>query len=210
MSEKETSPPLTLSAGGSPVRTSLSLAEGLASSQNHEVDFGLSTPESFARFDPASSSWRTSQHSLLEGSTLYSESWPRAGMMRNGTVCRRQPSAPLTDATDSFSWPTPRASDGKSAGPGTKDATLIRRGNSGFGWNLAEAVQVKARNLYPTPQARDWKDGLNPKPHGRHSESLPIVIAGQEPNGGALNPTWVEWLMGFPSGWTDLEPSGTL
>jgi DNA (cytosine-5)-methyltransferase 1 len=24
-------------------------------------------------------------------------------------------------------------------------------------------------------------------------------------NGGKLNPTWVEWLMGFPLGWTDLE-----
>ena len=28
-------------------------------------------------------------------------------------------------------------------------------------------------------------------------------------NGGQLNPTWVEWLMGFPPGWTDLNPSGT-
>jgi DNA (cytosine-5)-methyltransferase 1 len=24
-------------------------------------------------------------------------------------------------------------------------------------------------------------------------------------NGGKLNPMWVEWLMGFPAGWTDLE-----
>jgi hypothetical protein len=27
--------------------------------------------------------------------------------------------------------------------------------------------------------------------------------------GGPPNPEWVEWLMGFPVGWTDLEPSGT-
>lgn len=28
-------------------------------------------------------------------------------------------------------------------------------------------------------------------------------------NGGQLNPDWVEWLMGFPIGWTDIaaEPS---
>jgi hypothetical protein len=25
-------------------------------------------------------------------------------------------------------------------------------------------------------------------------------------DGGQLNPTWVEWLMGFPLGHTDLEP----
>jgi hypothetical protein len=28
-------------------------------------------------------------------------------------------------------------------------------------------------------------------------------------NGGKLNPMWVEWLMGFPLGWTDLEDSET-
>lgn len=27
-----------------------------------------------------------------------------------------------------------------------------------------------------------------------------------EQNGGRLNPTWVEWLMGWPLGWTDLKP----
>ena len=26
---------------------------------------------------------------------------------------------------------------------------------------------------------------------------------------GALNPPWVEWLMGFPIGWTDCEPAAT-
>jgi DNA (cytosine-5)-methyltransferase 1 len=26
------------------------------------------------------------------------------------------------------------------------------------------------------------------------------------PSGGPLNPTWVEWLMGWPLGWTALEP----
>lgn len=27
--------------------------------------------------------------------------------------------------------------------------------------------------------------------------------------GGPLNPTWVEWLMGFPIGWTAFEPLAT-
>jgi hypothetical protein len=27
--------------------------------------------------------------------------------------------------------------------------------------------------------------------------------------GGQMNPTWVEWLMGFPPGWTDLNASET-
>ncbi len=27
--------------------------------------------------------------------------------------------------------------------------------------------------------------------------------------GGQLNPTWVEWLIGFPIGWSDLKDSET-
>ncbi len=30
-----------------------------------------------------------------------------------------------------------------------------------------------------------------------------------EATGGHLNPTWVEWLMGWPVGWTDLKPLET-
>jgi hypothetical protein len=30
-----------------------------------------------------------------------------------------------------------------------------------------------------------------------------------DPAGGSLNPTWVEWLMGFPLGWTDCEHLAT-
>jgi len=29
-------------------------------------------------------------------------------------------------------------------------------------------------------------------------------------NGGQLNPAWVEWLMGWPKGWTDLKQMGGL
>ena len=35
------------------------------------------------------------------------------------------------------------------------------------------------------------------------------VRLGWTASGGQLNPTWVEWLMGFPLGWTDLGPSAT-
>jgi hypothetical protein len=31
----------------------------------------------------------------------------------------------------------------------------------------------------------------------------------QSGHGGQLNPDWVEWLMGWPIGWTDCEPLGT-
>lgn len=87
-------------------------------------------------------------------------------------------------------WPTPRAGN-----PGS-------RPNGKGGKILAE--EVKKSLILPTPTTRDWKDsGPNTdySPREGHSPGLPQVIGGQ------LNPTWVEWLMGFPLGWTDLEPS---
>jgi hypothetical protein len=63
--------------------------------------------------------------------------------------------------------------------------------------NPAEFIQ-----MWPTPRAN--------KPEGYSSENfrptLAQVVTGEEkPQHGQLNPTWVEWLMGFPPGWTDLN-----
>jgi hypothetical protein len=55
--------------------------------------------------------------------------------------------------------------------------------------------------LYPTPSAcqghnsgriDEWGGSQNP-------------FRGTAEGGGQLNPMWVEWLMGFPLGWTDLN-----
>ena len=58
---------------------------------------------------------------------------------------------------------------------------------------------------FRTPSSRDWK-GMSAKswrerPTGDPTPTLPDQIGGQ------LNPRWVEWLMGYPDGWTDLEGS---
>lgn len=54
--------------------------------------------------------------------------------------------------------------------------------------------------ILPTPASRDYRSP-NSKPYaerggGKKGEQLPNAV------GGSLNPTWVEWLMGFPPGWT--------
>ena len=61
--------------------------------------------------------------------------------------------------------------------------------------------------MYPTPLATQRGDC--PAERRRHSPCLESVVAMQESNGGRLNPTWVEWLMNFPIGWTDLDASET-
>jgi len=253
--------PLTRYAEGSRARTSQTLASRLALRVSEAVS-GLNTPVSLANYDPASSSWKTSQRCLIEGWTVFSETWPRSGMMRSGIAYQLAPLAPLTSGTGFGSWPTPNAApltnstslrcsgDGRTKPnklgwavamwptPTTfytrenwsiekvrakqaevKAATLAKgkhQTGNGFGLHLAHAVK-----MWPTPSARDWKD--NPgawmwnatNPDGTHrnrTDQLPrkvYAVEGTAQNGGQLNPTWVEWLMGFPLGHTDLEPSET-
>lgn len=72
--------------------------------------------------------------------------------------------------------------------------------------SLDEAPPSWAR-MWPTPAARDYRHP-NGQPYsarggGTKGEQLPNSV------GGPLNPTWVEWLMRFPTGWTDCRPSAT-
>lgn len=219
---------LTCSVEDSRVRTSVTLATEKALTENAPA-FGLSLLDSLARFDPDTSSWKTSQRCLVEGLDEFSETWPRAGMTRNGIAFQRQPLVPLTDVIDCGWLPTPTAQGGennKSASSGAsvrptletmarkaqwptptaseRDATPKRfmRGNL----NLAAAVR------WPTPRAADWKGASS------HTACVDRRIATGEANlpesvqpstPGQLNPTWVEWLMGYPLGWTDLGDSAT-
>jgi hypothetical protein len=60
----------------------------------------------------------------------------------------------------------------------------------------------RAMEMLPTPTARDWRSGkASEATMERNARPL------SEHVGGSLNPEWVEWLMGFPVGWTALEPS---
>lgn len=62
--------------------------------------------------------------------------------------------------------------------------------------NLAAMAKY---SLWLTPMATNWKN----RETCDHSRDLKKAIGGQ------LNPNWVEWLMGWPIGWTALEPLAT-
>lgn len=60
----------------------------------------------------------------------------------------------------------------------------------------------------PTPKARDWKDCGSKEAQQRQMQkrdypSLAVVVGAQ--SGGSLNPSWVEWLMGYQTEWTALS-----
>ena len=95
-------------------------------------------------------------------------------------------------------WPTPSASDcGRTAIHPclTKNGTIRHIGKTG---NQSYARLDAVAALFPTPKANCGNHPSN-APNRQGSPDLQSVC------GGSLNPTWVEWLMGFPIGWTDLE-----
>lgn len=89
-------------------------------------------------------------------------------------------------------WPTPDAY------PRGGPQDVEKRKAGGHSVNLQDAV------AFPTPTSRDWKDnGQSPAELERNSTTLATIA------GGSLNPRWVEWLMGYPLGWTALKDSET-
>jgi DNA (cytosine-5)-methyltransferase 1 len=63
--------------------------------------------------------------------------------------------------------------------------------------------------MWPTPTASEDAAGTI---DGNMQQMLTHAAKRSDPDGtaagGQLNPTWVEWLMGFPPGWTDCEHLG--
>ena len=76
---------LTWFLAGFPAKTSARQAEQTEKdSKENALDCGSKWPESLARYDRVSRSWKTAQLSLFGGSVEFSETWPRWGMMRGG------------------------------------------------------------------------------------------------------------------------------
>ena len=56
---------------------------------------------------------------------------------------------------------------------------------------------------FPTPTATNTKaNHMRGDDKGKERESRSYGVEG----GGQLNPPWVEWLQGWPIGWTELRP----
>ena len=108
---------LTSLQAGFPAKT-LALQEDVQECPaTQEADFGQKSSDWLAKYDRDTSSWKTSQTCLLallanpgDGSGVFSETWPSAGMMRNGKTFQRRPWAlPIADSASGL-LPTPRRS----------------------------------------------------------------------------------------------------
>jgi hypothetical protein len=159
-----------------------------------------------ARYDPNTHSLRTVQCSLFEDLNQSLQTWPRWGSMRNGE-CFQQPMLVQIIQENEFGlsvkYPTP------TVGMVTGGQNPEKGGQVGLGY-------MARKNKWPTPDANCGQRGTQPKwttkrPSGHPAQySINQAVRDVEQNnGGPLNPMWVEWLMGWPLGWTDLKPLET-
>jgi hypothetical protein len=174
----------------------LAQQEKAQESTESEAECGEKWHASFARYDPDTSLWRTAQCSLLGGLDAFSETWPQWGLMRDGE-CWEQRTLEQTirgtgyglspDNVSAFHTPNTTGLDG--------------------GSNSRKALRARMKML-PTPKVQDSRHAkmrqLN-ELDDHWKSNLGKVVSAQV-NGGSLNLTWLEWLMGWPLGWTDLKP----
>lgn len=71
---------------------------------------------SLARWDRATSSWRTSPGLFDSEPPIFSGDWPTSGSMRSGACSAARESEPLIDGSGSSCWPTATAGDSKASG----------------------------------------------------------------------------------------------
>lgn len=142
------------------------------------------------RWNPPSSSWRTCQQFLFEDLEKLPEVLPLEGMTCDGLLYQLTRSELRTFEKDGGALPTPQSRMGgwnKSTGKNAKKRPTLET--------------MARRNLWPTPQCHNYtQPGKGSRANGGRKSDLAAEV------GGKLNPTWVEWLMGYPCGWTELKP----
>ena len=202
-------------------------------SADHDPAFGPKWRALSVKFSPDTSGWRT-VHSLYAEDLVWSSlTLPRWGSLHDGELWERTTQAPRTSATGSGCWPTPTADACIGVAPTPAMAERFRRkGSSGSfveamaarmwptpkasaagpdfaAMKRGKSISLQTAVMLPTPTVNDSKNNGSPSQYRRTSNGKPRDLQLNAVVGGALNPTWVEWLMGWPLGWTDCGASAT-
>jgi hypothetical protein len=121
-------------------------------------------------------------------------------MMQDGELFPLKTPELHTNGSEYGLWPTPV----KNEGPGGQQMKLTDAVAVACGL-MPKYLKTDGmtRKHFPTPTAQDAKNNGAPSQMERNTKPLNAEV------GGALNPPWVEWLMGWPIAWTDLQPLAT-
>ena len=192
----------------------LSVKPGSREAQAMTVTSGLKCCELLRKQDPVGSLVKTLLESSRWHSTMCFLNWKAKGTPQGRSYFQLAPSTPRTDETECGSLPTYGAKPGQRIPTPTASDHIERKSTSKEKLNYQTNKSVtldRFVKMWPTPASRDYKGQNSPehlaKTRGHHDQ-LPNAVALQGQTG-QLNPMWVEWLMGYPIGHTDLKPSET-
>lgn len=194
---------------------SLSVLPGSAEAQAMTVGSGLRWLELLNVSDPAGLLVKMCLESSRWNSTRCYLTWNASTTPHGHLLFRLSVLMPRIDGSEFGLWATPSAADSQGTtggGQGKSLRTDVRMWPTptreqadhpgrriikpGQQMHLAAAVQ-----MFPTPTTQDAHNNGGQSQHNRNTPPLNAVA------GGSLNPEFVEWLMGYPIGWTDLEDS---
>lgn len=164
--------------------------------------FGGKWHESSVRFDPVSCLWKTARCLWEEDLPWSSVTLPKWGLMRNGHVFQHPTLVRPINATASGLWPTPNVPNG---GRSCKHVTDWRGKTAYHNGKKVQVGLEHAAQHWPTPTASQHKNHNRADSDDRIDYTIERE-AHESGTPGRLNPGWVEWLMGWPIGWTDLKP----
>ena len=208
VSTSQPSAQLTLFAEDSPASRSARPGSDLAR-RTTELS-GLKCSESFGKYLPDGSLVRMLLESSAWNSTRCYLTWKDSATPQKRLYFRLVPSMPHTDETE-FGFLATATATANQLAPSMKKHPGVRR------WMMPtptasdhiERESTSAEKVNPLTGKSASPEWLAKRLADPKGKSLPMTGNQTESQPGSLNPQWVEWLMGFPAGWTDLEPSET-
>lgn len=197
---------------------------------------GLQQSKPYASLNQNMSSWKMSSDCLAVTaiSDKSSETWPRRGMMLDGTVYPvSMPEQAMSeeeygslDASSGDECETPETCSNASAAKkrGVQNVTAIITSAT-----ASEAAKTTSTNtekypvsfkrglrVWPTPTVNDSKNTAGKEQFNRNSLPLNAAVCVDDSGeiipatlGKPMNPNFCEWLMGWPEDWTGLQPLAT-
>jgi hypothetical protein len=195
--ESSTEDQLTLFAEDSLAKT-CQAQESKRVSAAKDQDYTGKCLELLASVDRNMQFLKMSQGCFLEnqgdGLLSFSMTWPRSGTMRNGTVYLLHTLAHRITATEFGLLPTPRS---RMTGSASRNRLADKNPN-------LETVLARVKFL-PTPTLSDAKGSPKSRNYLNNKSNLCEVLRTSPEDSIYPNPPFVEQMMGFPVGWTDLD-----
>jgi len=197
---------------------SLSVVPGSERAKKITATSGLKCSGSYRKQGPLGSLVRT----LLESSTWNSNkcvlTWKMKAMKSDRLLFQLAPSTPrIVGIGSGYLLTTPQAVDASAGAVISKDdkfkilksGRLRRMNRSGVDGSAGLSREIAMLPTPGTPRPHDNEETAGQYYQSQNQKDLTTILGTSSGPKLRLEPAFVEWMMGYPEGWTDLKHLGT-